>query len=69
MPPVFQFIEEQGGVDHEEMYRVFNMGIGYTIIVRKRDAEQAMAILRGVRARPTVIGRCVKGSGTMQFAS
>ncbi len=69
VPPVFQFIEEQGGVDHEEMYRVFNMGIGYTIIVRKRDAEQAMAILRGVRARPTVIGRCVKGSGTMQFAS
>ena len=32
-PAIFEFIEEAGKVDHEEMYRVFNMGIGYA---RKR---------------------------------
>ena len=67
VPPVFRFIEAQGGVDHEEMYRIFNMGIGYTILVRARDAGAAMKMLRAMRARPTVIGRCVKGQGRIQL--
>jgi phosphoribosylformylglycinamidine cyclo-ligase len=58
---VFRFIQEQGRVEPGEMYRVFNMGIGYVIVVRPRDADNALDILRraGARARP--IGRIESG--------
>ena len=34
VPTIFKFIERQGKVDREEMYRVFNMGIGYVVIIQ-----------------------------------
>jgi phosphoribosylformylglycinamidine cyclo-ligase len=33
VPPIFRFLEKLGPVDEEEMFRVFNMGIGYVLIV------------------------------------
>jgi phosphoribosylformylglycinamidine cyclo-ligase len=62
-PPVFQFIEEVGKVDHEEMYRVFNMGIGYVIVVAKKDVGQALEILKANKEKPIVIGEVVPGTG------
>ncbi len=62
-PAVFEFIETAGQVDHEEMYRVFNMGIGYVLFVRAKDADAAMALLKKEKARPRQIGRVEKGSG------
>ncbi len=41
IPPLFQLIEREGGVSHDEMYRVFNMGIGMVVIVAQ-DAVDAM---------------------------
>ncbi len=61
VPPVFAFLQEAGGVDREEMYRVFNMGIGMVIVVRKADADKAMAVLKAGRAQPVRIGRIEKG--------
>ncbi len=55
-PHVFTFIERQGKVDHDEMYRVFNMGIGYVLIVRKKDVKTTLDILGKHRASPSVIG-------------
>jgi phosphoribosylformylglycinamidine cyclo-ligase len=60
---VYQFIQEQGKVDRDEMYRVFNMGIGYVVFVRRKDVDLAMSTLKTVRAQPKVIGRVVRGSG------
>ena len=62
-PAIFEFIEEAGKVDHEEMYRVFNMGIGYVIFVRAKDADATMALLKEQNARPKIIGRVEKGTG------
>jgi phosphoribosylformylglycinamidine cyclo-ligase len=62
VPPLFQFLQEQGGVDRDEMYRVFNMGIGMVIMVSAEEAGKALAILKAVRAKPVVIGRIEKGS-------
>lgn len=56
VPAIFQIIEENGGVDPAEMYQVFNMGIGMTIIVAERDAHEMILLTRG---RP--IGRIEKG--------
>ena len=62
-PAIYTFIEEQGQVDHEEMYRVFNMGIGYVLMVAKEDAEETMAILAANNQPSIIVGEIVEGSG------
>jgi phosphoribosylformylglycinamidine cyclo-ligase len=59
VPPVFAFIGEKGDVDRDEMYRVFNMGIGYTIIVRPNDVEATLKALKTARQPGTIIGHVV----------
>jgi phosphoribosylformylglycinamidine cyclo-ligase len=61
VPTVFTFIERQGKVDHDEMYRVFNMGIGFVVIVRQKEAATAFNILKTLRQSPVVIGAVEKG--------
>lgn len=46
LPPLFQWLQGAGNVDAQEMYRVFNCGIGMVVIVAKEDAEMAAAQLR-----------------------
>ena len=61
-PTIFNFIERQGKVDRDEMYRVFNMGIGYVIIVRARDAKAAMELLKKQNHNPSIIGKIEPGN-------
>jgi phosphoribosylformylglycinamidine cyclo-ligase len=56
IPAIFQILQENGNVDPEEMYQVFNMGIGMVAIVAPRDAVKLMAMLRARR-----IGRIEPG--------
>jgi phosphoribosylformylglycinamidine cyclo-ligase len=61
--PIFKIIQEKGGVPEEELYQVFNMGIGMTVIV---DGDKADAILNSIRAQrhgAWIIGEVVKGKG------
>lgn len=62
VPPLFRFIESNGGIDQDEMYRVFNMGIGYTLFIRVSDRDKAMAALKSMRASPRVIGYVESGN-------
>ncbi len=62
-PAIYEFIEKEGGVDHEEMYRVFNMGIGMVLFVRAADAADTLAILKKAGEKAIVIGRVEKGTG------
>jgi phosphoribosylformylglycinamidine cyclo-ligase len=61
VPPLFRFIAQAGGVDREEMYRVFNMGIGWIGFVRAADVSDALGALRAVREKAIVIGRVERG--------
>lgn len=56
VPRIFRVLQENGAVDHAEMYQVFNMGIGMVAIVSERDAKRAMSILGARR-----IGRIERG--------
>jgi len=56
VPHVFRFIQETGRVDIEEMYRVFNMGIGFVLFVRQSAAGTIMRILKKAKAGPAIIG-------------
>jgi phosphoribosylformylglycinamidine cyclo-ligase len=63
VPQLFRFLAEGGNVSEEEMYRVFNMGIGMCLVVA---AEAAVRIadacaLRGLP--PVRIGRVVEEEG------
>ena len=62
-PPVFEFLMKHGQVDPEEMFRVFNMGIGYVCIVRPWFAESIMHQLRRAGEQVCVLGKLVKGTG------
>jgi phosphoribosylformylglycinamidine cyclo-ligase len=46
LPPLFQWLQQHGGVADSEMHRVFNCGIGMTVIVAKDQADAAMAQLQ-----------------------
>lgn len=46
MPPLFQWLQQHGGVADDEMHRVFNCGIGMTVIVSQADADSAEAELK-----------------------
>ena len=34
--PIFRFLQELGNVDDSEMYKTFNMGMGFVVVVQKR---------------------------------
>jgi len=46
-PAIFQLIQEAGCVSSEEMYHVFNMGIGLVVILSPSDSGQALRVLAG----------------------
>ena len=46
MPPLFQWLQQHGGVADAEMHRVFNCGVGMVVIVAQENADAAMAQLR-----------------------
>jgi len=45
MPPLFSWLQREGGVVEAEMHRVFNCGIGMVVIVARSDAARAKALL------------------------
>ena len=60
--PVFEVIQQIGNVEVHEMFRTFNMGIGYIIVVREGDKDSAMEILKKYEDIPAyVIGQVIKG--------
>ncbi len=65
-PPIFAFLQKHG-VSKKEMYKVFNMGIGYVLIVRKAFAEGVMRRLKRAGESPTIIGKITKGRGKVSL--
>jgi phosphoribosylformylglycinamidine cyclo-ligase len=59
--PVFEWLQAQGRVADEEMYRVFNCGIGMTIQVAARDADRAVRVLRDSGQAALPIGEVRSG--------
>jgi phosphoribosylformylglycinamidine cyclo-ligase len=48
VPPIFKLIQNEGGLDDAEMYRVFNMGIGFVAVVRPSDIDSVSEVGGGV---------------------
>jgi phosphoribosylformylglycinamidine cyclo-ligase len=59
-PPIFQLIQRHGGVSEAEMYQVYNMGIGFCVIVAEADLDAALSILQRSGRRAQIIGRVIE---------
>ena len=59
---LFAWLQAQGRVGDEEMYRVFNCGIGMTVQVAAGDADAALAVLRDAGQQALVIGHVQNGA-------
>ena len=66
-PRVFAEIQRLGAVEEAEMDRVFNRGIGMTLIVEPGRADEALAVLERAGRSSRVIGEVVDGPG-VRFA-
>ena len=66
-PGVFQLIAKQGPVDSDEMMRVFNMGVGYVMIVAPAFAKAVMTRLRRAGETCWVLGKVRKGGPDLQW--
>ena len=66
-PAIFELIARLGPVDHAEMLRTFNMGIGFIAIVSPEEADKAIAAAESVGERAWVAGNLEAVSVDMPF--
>ena len=61
VPKLFRAIQHLGGIDDAEMFRTFNMGVGYVVVVPFESAEYAARTLLRAGEEPMYIGGIVRG--------
>ncbi|MFN4190313.1 MAG: phosphoribosylformylglycinamidine cyclo-ligase [Pseudothermotoga sp.] len=60
-PAVFHLIQKMGQIDEREMFRTFNMGIGFILIVEKNSVDEVIRKLQIHGEKPSIIGQIFKG--------
>ena len=63
VPNVFEQLQRAGGVERDEMFRTFNMGVGMVVILAESYADDAVAHLNAAGGRAWRVGRVARGSG------
>ncbi|MCC7359148.1 MAG: phosphoribosylformylglycinamidine cyclo-ligase [Anaerolineales bacterium] len=66
VPPLFHLIQRRGGLTIEEMFRVFNMGFGFILVVAPGDVA---AVQAGLPEPAIVLGKLVPGARMVQLLS
>jgi phosphoribosylformylglycinamidine cyclo-ligase len=59
VPPIFKMLQQEAGLDDDEMFRTFNMGVGMVIIVPADQAHKAVGILETHGVETFVLGEVV----------
>ena len=54
--PIFRLIQALGGISDAEMFKTYNMGTGFCVILASGDVERARAIAAGSGVESTVLG-------------
>ncbi len=60
VPPIFGTIKKLGNVEDEEMFRTFNMGIGFIIIAGEKEAGEITSHLKSIGEKVQVIGEIIR---------
>jgi phosphoribosylformylglycinamidine cyclo-ligase len=61
--PIFQLIEKYGQIPHDEMYNIFNMGIGMVLAVEEQEVDELLSFFYEQGEQAYVIGRVIEGNG------
>ena len=61
--PLWDVLQKGGGVDRDEMYRVFNMGAGMIAVVAADQADDVVAELKAAGEEPWIMGEIEEGDG------
>ena len=61
LPPIFPFLQKTGDVPLDEMYRVFNMGVGMVLVTAPKQTAAVLRTLRGAGERAALVGKVVRG--------
>lgn len=59
VPKIFKYLQEKGKIDEEEMYHIFNMGVGMALIVNKEDVDKTLSLIDNA----FVLGEVTEESG------
>lgn len=62
VPPIFNLLKKLGNLVNNDLYRTFNMGIGYVLIVNKQDNNNILDKLKQLGEEATIIGNITKGN-------
>ena len=68
VPPIFRLLQRAGNVEEAEMLRVFNMGVGFVLVVRPHFADAIAERLERWGERVYTLGRITRGSGRVVWA-
>lgn len=63
IPPIFQLLEIEGNIEHDEMYNIFNMGIGMVLAVQPDEAENIVHFMKQQGEEAQIIGKVTNQSG------
>lgn len=66
--PVFQWIQQLGQIADSEMDQVFNMGVGFVVIVRPYFATSIQNMIKSLGFECWPIGQAIEGTGKSRFA-
>lgn len=58
--PIFDLIAKTGNISEHDMFNTFNMGVGMSIVVAKKDVDEALAVLKANEEDPYVIGKIIR---------
>lgn len=69
IPAAFRWLQQLGAIDREEMYRVFNMGVGFAVLVRGPFADAVRADLERAGTPSWVIGEVQSGAREVRYVN
>jgi phosphoribosylformylglycinamidine cyclo-ligase len=67
IPPIFKLIQKKGNIEDEEMFKVFNMGIGLIMVVPKDETNRVLSQLSTLKETAYHIGEITKGKGEVNL--
>ena len=63
IPPIFSLLMDKGGISIDEMYHVFNMGIGFVVTVARDECDTALQLIQTLYPDACVIGTVSQQKG------
>lgn len=67
-PPIFSLLKRLGKVEEGEMFRDFNMGVGFILIVPEDEGDRVISAANRLGEKASIIGQIEKGKKTVQYA-